>query len=310
MTKRAFILTECGETIGYGHVMRCKSLAEELSLKGFEVMFLINGSVRDGILDNYKILNWLDTDYRFLTDSICIVDSYLASGRSYDNIGSYGRLAVIDDNNRLNYKNGIIINPSLFGDSLDYIKNKDCKYLLGSEYVILRKPFRKRFEKLISKEITSVTVTMGGTDVLNLTPAIVDAVRHSLPSVFINAVTANPSAVNESENIKFFSNLNADEMIDVLIRSDIVISAGGQTCNELVQLNTPSILVRAAENQLNNINAMVKHGFSLELDRNNIKGGIKNLITALDYDMRYRMYSEMIKLDYSNGVGNIIKEIC
>ncbi len=152
--QKAYILTECGQHIGYGHLMRCMPLYDELVLSGFDVQFLLNGDVNETLMKgagrdyHYEIMNWLTISYAFLQHSICLVDSYLADVSQYQAIAAAAQtLIVIDDNDRLPYQHAVVVNPSLFGDTLGYTRDATCHYLLGKRYIILRDAFRHRYEK-------------------------------------------------------------------------------------------------------------------------------------------------------------------
>ncbi len=98
------------------------------------------------------------------------------------------------------------------------------------------------------------------------------------------------------------------QMVDCFLQSDVVISAGGQTCNELVQLKTPSVLLTVADNQSNNVKAMTEGGFALSLLATEVERDLVPTLQQMTYDVRYAMYKKMCPLDFSNGARQIIKD--
>ena len=99
------------------------------------------------------------------------VDSYLAEKEIYEVLQKKVQLVAIDDTNRISYpKKSIILNPGFGGNYIDYAHEK-TKVLSGADFVLLRKPFRKKIKiPVVKVEIESVFITVGGDDKLNLTP--------------------------------------------------------------------------------------------------------------------------------------------
>ena len=83
-----------------------------------------------------------------------------------------GNLVCIDDNIRLNYPQSIVVNVSLNSNEMNYPKNKNIKYLLGTKYTILRREFWSETNKKIKKNIKNIMVTFGGYDKNNLTSLV------------------------------------------------------------------------------------------------------------------------------------------
>jgi len=151
--------------------------------------------------------------------------------------------------------------------------------------------------KPVNRHIGEITIIMGGTDAKNLTPEIAD--RLSALSYEKNIVSA--SSIHYP-GYKTLSKLSAEQIAELFLRSDLVISAGGQTVNELIQMNTPAILIEAAQNQCYNINAAVKRGLVLTCKPNDIA----DTVAKMDYDTRRRLSENMKEYDFSYGTSNII----
>ena len=59
--KKIAILTEGSANFGFGHIVRCLSFYDELTIRGFTVEFIIEGddSILKVLLDrNYRLYNW------------------------------------------------------------------------------------------------------------------------------------------------------------------------------------------------------------------------------------------------------------
>ena len=141
---RIIIFTEGGDNIGFGHITRCSALYEEIESRNIEVLFVIFGKNIDDLLKGKKYLNkdWKDKEFlkTFLKeDDYIIIDSYLADIEIYKFIsGSTKKCLYIDDNNRISYPKGIILNPVLYDDVVYKTENI---VLQGKDYIILRKEF-------------------------------------------------------------------------------------------------------------------------------------------------------------------------
>jgi spore coat polysaccharide biosynthesis predicted glycosyltransferase SpsG len=167
---KVIIFTEGGEKIGFGHITRCIALSQAIEDKGYASELIVNAD--DSILDfiedrNYQIFDWI-TEQGKLTGLIkdadfVIIDSYLAEKRIYDKISKItdGNLLMIDDCCRLEYPRGIVVNPSIYGDKLNYPQKDRVTYLLGKDYIILRKEFWEVPHKKINIEIKNILITFG-----------------------------------------------------------------------------------------------------------------------------------------------------
>lgn len=95
---------------------------------------------------NFKIFDWLnDRETLFATiknADIVLIDSYLADYDLYEKISNLVKTAVyFDDDMRINYPKGFVVNGAVFAEQMPYPKRKGVTYLLGSLYA----PFRKEF---------------------------------------------------------------------------------------------------------------------------------------------------------------------
>lgn len=289
---RVKIFTEGGNDIGLGHVSRCSSLYDEVLRKGIEVDFIINGNISNiEFLHNKEIMNhnWLRKEYlskSISEDDYCIVDSYIAGKELYELISELSRKSLyIDDIGRLDYPTGIIVNPSLDTSHITYPSNSVNIILSGPEFVILRPPFKGVKRGGLSETVRRVLISMGGTDIRELTPLIIDKICLENPDilfdVIIGTMKSDLGIIQNQNRITLHCNLNASEMMNVMMRSDIAITAAGQTIYELLATHTPFIPIKTIENQENNVRGLKKFNpnqIVLNFDDNDL---ISNLETAL-----------------------------
>jgi UDP-2,4-diacetamido-2,4,6-trideoxy-beta-L-altropyranose hydrolase len=294
---RALIFTEGGSQIGLGHISRCSSLYDELADREIEVEFIINSDTSQiDIIKNkqYKVVNWLSKE--FLTNYIkqsdyCIVDSYLASQDLYRVISNQSKKTLfIDDNGRIEYPEGIVVNPSLSTEAVKYPINDTNCYLLGPKYIILRSPFIQVNRESINPKVKEVLITLGGSDIHNLTPSILKRLSKNNTEITFNVVIGNGFNNIEEikslslKNISFYENATASEMKTIMFKSDFAITAAGQTIYELLATQTPFIPIKIIENQNNNVAGLKE--FNL----------VKNILDYKDLNFLQKIDDEFNKL--------------
>ena len=272
---KVFIITEGGKNIGFGHVTRCLSLYQAFEERGIKPKFIVNGNNDIEYLlrkVNYQIFNWLDERNKLFTilkdADIIIIDSYLADISLYNILSNLVKLTVyIDDNKRLDYPKGIVLNGNIHAETLNYPKKDGITYLLGTKYTPLRKEFWEIPEKNIKEKIETIMVTFGGDDARNMTPKILKLLCGNYPNLKKNIIIGNvfkniDEIKKESDkNTKLIYYPNVEKMKEVMLESDIAISAGGQTLYELARIGVPTVGICIAENQLGSIREWEKIGF-------------------------------------------------
>jgi UDP-2,4-diacetamido-2,4,6-trideoxy-beta-L-altropyranose hydrolase len=268
---KIFIITEGGGKIGMGHISRCLSLYEAFAERGYSSTLIINCDINiSDILDGYKyiILDWIKKKGKLLSmvgnSDIIIIDSYLCPISFYQKlISSTSTIAYIDDNIKMDYQKGIVINGVMCSQNLKYPKKDGVTYLLGHEYAFLRKDFWEVPEKIINREIQSVMITCGGNDSNGLSYRILKAISDIYPDLDIKLVLNRmdtPYLDYFKDKSTILMDLSALQMRELMIESDLVITASGQTTYELARTGTPFIAITTAQNQLYSITCFYKNG--------------------------------------------------
>jgi len=318
---KVFIITEGSKNIGFGHITRCISLYQAFKKRGIIPKFIINGDdpVKDLLKGlNYQILNWLDEKSRLFKKvkdaDIAIIDSYLADISFYNTLSDLVRLAVyIDDNKRLNYPKGIVVNGSIYAEELNYPHTNGVTYLLGTKYTPLRKEFWEVSEKKIKEKVESIMITFGGDDAKNMTPKILGFLRENYPELKKNVIVGkafqniDEIKKNADKNTNLIYYPDAKKIKEIMLESDIAISAGGQSLYELARVGVPTVGICVAENQLKNVKGWEKIGF-LEYagwyNKENILEKIKNAVESLK-DLKVRKSKFKIAKKFVDGKGSL-----
>lgn len=271
---KILILTEGGGSTGMGHIARCLSIYQAFETKGYfpEIIINANESVipaLDGT--RYLLFDWIKEKSRILHNiaktDIVIVDSYYCPSSLYQQIANFCTVPVfIDDNMRVQYPRGIVVNGVMGAEKLNYPKSIEVAYLLGIQFAFLRSAFWNVSPRLIKKEVESIMVTCGGNDV-GLSTRIVKNLLEHFPNLHISVVlkdlfTNDIAYLNKYANV--LVDISADKMKTLMAESDIAITAAGQTTYELARLGTPFIALLTADNQKFSITNFFKAGLVQE----------------------------------------------
>lgn len=274
--------------IGIGHVMRCITLAEELSRRNFRPVFctkpidrlLVNEILeKDFEVSEIPIVANPKEDAGYLMLAVqkygarvVILDGY--------NFNSYylkqirkdsGLLFSIDDIAQTYYCSDIVLNQNINATSRMYSGkvSKGTKLLLGVDYAILRPEFKRlHIHKRSFNKVNNILVTFGGADRDNQTPKVLKALEKVRADFHITVVSgiSNPNkdsirdyVTSSNKSIEVFD--NAKNMGELMLNADIAISSGGSTAWELCCLGLPTLQIILAENQ---------EGAAEELDRREV----------------------------------------
>ena len=315
---KVFFVTEGGRHIGFGHITRCVSLCQAFEEKGVLPDLIVNGDKTIEVLlkdENYKIFNWLEKKQVLFNvikgADVIIIDSYLADHGLYNEVSEIVDTVVcVDDNNRISYPKGIVINGNIYAKKIRYPENKDITYLLGVEYAFLRKEFRDAGEKKIKKDINNILLIFGGEDRRDLTVKVLDLLKNT-DHIKKNVVIGR--GYRDLRRLDRFCNVDTEFVFypgtgvirNMMLDADISISAGGQTMYELACLGVPTIVIAVADNQLNNVTEWEKTGFSMYAGLWNDSGlwrNIEHCIEELrDKDTRSMSSNVGKKLVTGNG---------
>lgn len=259
------IFTEGSSTYGFGHLVRCLTIVKYCKENNINFAFIIDGDDSSKeFIDNHNgtLINWKEDNYlseNVTSTDIVIVDSYYVTIEQLNIIKEKSRKClIIDDYNRLNYENFVIINPNFCAEIVSYNSDSN-EYLLGEKYILLRNEFVNNKFIMKNKEVKSVLITLGGSDILNLTPKLIEYLTLNYPSVILNVVVGfgyenidQIKAVSTS-NVYLHYSIEATKMVELMLDNDFIISAAGQTVNEILKLGCPACFIKVIENQELNV---------------------------------------------------------
>jgi UDP-2,4-diacetamido-2,4,6-trideoxy-beta-L-altropyranose hydrolase len=253
------------ETIGMGHIMRCMAIAEAMLEKHIHAEYVTKYELGKAFILNkgFNVLLYNNVDelvaaLKKRTYDFIVIDSYEVDEGFFKFFRNYAKkLIYIDDSNAFDYPVDIVINTAMGAKNLNYKVSNNKKYLLGSDYCILRKEFRSLKRKPVRQKVEDIFITTGGSDAYNMTYRILDFLTNKLEIKGIKYhVIIGPAFKNSDDLYKAFMAIDdvafynsPNNMADIMNKCDIAISAGGNTLYELCSLGIPTIAFVYADNQ-------------------------------------------------------------
>ena len=194
-----------------------------------------------------------------------IVDHYGIDVRwEREMAGTCAQIMVIDDLADRNHECAILLDQNLGRHPSDYagLVPRNCKVLAGVQYAMLRTEFAlmrsHSLERRQQPKLNKILVSMGGVDKDNATAAVLDALAECPLSTdcrilvlmgphapWLAAVRAKAASMPRETHVL----VNAENMAELMARSDISIGAAGSTSWERCALGLPTFMLTLALNQ-------------------------------------------------------------
>lgn len=333
---------DAGKTIGYGHIMRCLSLAHAMQRMGVRCIFVSGDSVpQDTVTQNNfefislesgkgDVLRELDKIKRLvdkLRPCLIVVDSYRVTRQYLQTVRSMACLVYIDDMRAFPYPCDVLVNYNIYGPwwREDYQKTQEpfsSRLLLGTQYAPLRKEFAACPRCAVGWDVKNVLVSTGGTDVQNVTRRILTLLKQEpqLSSIEFHFLVGalNPykaqieAAATAMKNVKLYVRLN--NISELMQTCDMAISAAGSTLYELCACGTPTITYILADNQISGAKAFAEEKVMLfagdcrhEQFECNLLKCMSELIGS--YEMRKNISAQMQNKVDGFGADRLAKEL-
>lgn len=273
---KTLILTDKSTSIGMGHYTRMSAMANALLTLNCEVEIFINGDAQN-LKSNEKYLDWKQLEVSsFNHYDLILIDSYLYDQQFLDKlVVACKNVLVIDDLERLYYRNCIVLNPNLMGETQKYLNCENVKLLTGPEYCLLRDEFLQETNYKINEFVSKVFVTFGGTDPFSNSLEVLEKIQENSSIQYVFALGSGTTeelkgklleAAGDKDCITVKIGLTASEMKEELEAADIIISASGQTVSEVIRLMKPAFFVKVIENQQLNYNFLKNTGTGIPVN--------------------------------------------
>jgi len=249
-----------------------------------------------------------------------IIDSYIADSSVYSDISRIVKIPVyIDDNKRIAYPRGIVVNGTTYATQLGFQKTTDSLLLLGKRYALFRKEFWRIPKKHIKKQISSVLIFLGANDSRNLAPKILELFTTKYPEWKKNIIVTDgfnnleELTVMKDRKTYLIKNPDAKKIKELMISSDIAITTGGQTMYELCRIGIPSVVITVAENQRRSITDLQRLGvisFAGRWDESDLVESLQKEVDAFTpYTLRVRHSSKMRKVFDGSSTLHLVNKL-
>ncbi len=239
MMGKLYIRADGSMDIGMGHLIRCIALAQIVS-NDFTVHFVckeIPPQTKAELIANEFELTLIDEEDNFFAllnkKDIAVLDGYHYDFAYQQKIKATGAsVACIDDIHDKPFAADLIINHAPGISENYYVAQPYTKFLLGTEYALLRTSFLNQAKKKMqSFKNESVLICFGGADGKNLTATALEAVLAFDKFKKINVITG--PAYHFLESLQHFMQSNRaivhyhavseQQMLELMIASDVVI---------------------------------------------------------------------------------------
>lgn len=344
------IRADGSKNIGMGHVMRCLSLAKGFRNAGIDVFFLSKYEqgvlkIREEGFEVIELSHSMDNQYEGFcygdvntlekeADEIIVtlknkeidilfIDSYNVTEKFFLKLKPFvKKLCYIDDINSFSYPVDVLINGNITGEFLNYERYyEDEIMLLGLKYNLIRDEFKDLPDRKTNRIVKEIMITTGGADPFDLSSRLTGIILKD--SVFKN-IRINIVAGSGFENLDRLRDLsrrnlnlviheNVSKMSEIMLKSDIAISAGGSTLYELCACGTPTLAIIIAENQEAVVDMLCNKDYIQSLGWYNKFSDeeflFKLKLLCEDFKKRECYSKKMQKLVDGKGVNRIVETI-
>ncbi|MFH1894716.1 MAG: glycosyltransferase [Patescibacteria group bacterium] len=303
--------------IGTGHLMRCLALAHELKRRiNCQTSFLMKNSrivSREVLKHGYAIENKFPRNFAdiIITSFPSVDQAYLKEIKKYVKL-----LVVIDDSPKTQYPADIVVKCSCVPQLSRHDLKSKSEFLVGLDYVIIDKEFKKASlkEKKIHPEMKSILITMGGSDVNNFTPKIMEALGGLTD---IKKIVIIGPAFEDIDKLKLGKDFNlkygVSNMAELMFSADLAIVGGGITLYELACVGTPGIVLCQTDYQFLEAKCFEKKGaiINLGLGRDTTKEAIASAVKSLisNKEIRKKMSLAAKKIIDGRGAERVVDKI-
>jgi len=263
------IRADGGPDIGYGHLIRTSALAEELLRRGHQVTYATTTSdhvaeVCPPAIETLQLPSRTDVssllDHLDQTDAdAALLDSYLADENYQRTVRDSVPLAVVSDDTRHPICADVLVNGNLYAPDLDYeTLGNEPVWCLGPDYLLLRSAITQLAarEPPWREEPVRALITMGGSDMKNLTPTALRAfdgldlrVDAIVGPGFSDEQEQEIQTVAENISADVFITRDPEDLPERMFQADFAVCTASSTVYELLALGTPIVSIPVVDNQ-------------------------------------------------------------
>lgn len=331
---------DAGPSIGFGHLVRCRTLAEELACRGQSAaMFGPPQSYRTET-DQATFSAWqaastwagaaedarqLLSFARSLSADFVVLDDYRVdesyqqvlheSGMHWLQFESHTDRPILAD---------LVLNSSPEADAVAYaraMRNPEARAMLGPRYAILRPAFRRPVPARRFGVLEQVLVMFGAGDDRGAISRVLDCLT---PTAFEGARIVIVSGRHNPNNRLICEELEAlgsqrirlaiepPDVATLMHESDLAVLAGGTATFEAAACGLPMIIVAIADNQWSQAEGWAELGVAVyagpleAMDNARLRAAF---IKAADPSCRHTMSKRALELVDGSGVERVAEAV-
>lgn len=309
---KVLIKAETGPTVGLGHLVRCTAIQQALTERGVDARFCLDGADGEEYLQELGI----PYDLRPLDDTprcdVLLVDSYSLPLAFYERAAGVTALLVsLDDNLRLPYPSGLVVNGTIYAQSLPYPARASVRYLLGPRFACLRRDFWAVPPRNTRGTLRRVGFILGGTGA-DVALALARGLALRRRDLEVHVVAVKRPTRTAVPRVAIRGPLSGAQMRDFMLYMDVVVCGGGQTPYELARCGVPALALRLADNQTRNIEALSAAGIVEVLgpyDSATTDDALLAALGRMDFSRRRRVCDLGRRLVDGKGAARVADEM-
>lgn len=286
---RLLIRADSSHRIGFGHAMRCLSLAQGAVDLGGSVCRVYQAGEGD-LADRYRAEGIgqfpLAVPAAGLEDAAATIAVAKEQGAQWVVVDGYefaadyvrvlreARLRVLridDDGLARDDEPDLLLNQNISASEAMYRPRRPgAELLLGTRYALLRREFVnwRGPDRRFGPTARRILVTLGGGPHRAVNRVLEALGDLDVPHLEVAVAGMTPEVVGEGQHARGASARflgNVSDMTPWMAWADLAISGGGSTCWELAYMGLPNLIVVLAENQRGIADGLAARGISVNL---------------------------------------------
>lgn len=287
MTRRVALLAEASPLIGTGHVREAFSLASAALAEGMEVGLWLNAATPGPLMahapcvpvlqDNFgtTVCRTLGLQLAREQYAVALVNLRRAENAQVVALGAAGTpIVCIDELGGSLLDCDAVINNTPVVNWHRYSSSRpSCRVHAGPEYIALGAEYRAEHgrDRRHAGPLRDIAVTFGGTDCIETTSKVVEALTLWRPDVRKHIVLGGGFAGRERlldmlsmrSDSSFVLHENLPTLAPLLSSCDAAFTCGGNTLYELACVGTPSLVLYEERHELETARAFERLGFGV-----------------------------------------------
>lgn len=242
MKKQVFLRVEGNKRVGLGHFMRCMALAEMLD-SHFQITFVSKEIPENLVKEKSKSLLKIHEEQEFIEilneETIVVVDGY-DFDKTYYKYLKEKKATVVSIQDIYHFSENIDLVINHLPESKSFYPGVEI--LAGPRHAIIRSAFLKSPMNKV-QDTGEAFISLGGTVNYQLVNKIIKILNLYSEDLKINVLTtAGNREKIEGKNVVLFSNIDADQIVQLIDRSSICLITSGMISYEVLARNKKAII--------------------------------------------------------------------